>query len=176
MMKRAIVLINSFRRKSGVHSVVSPRQIIFRTKIKTLLCKMGELVLVYDILLNNKTSKSRSFYVLYIGPNDGGTGHSVFKLSMKKMIITPSYKPILMPDDVIEVVNQMGEDDKLPDGIVFCNILKELTIDDICWDVNSQDNSSCASNKSWNMEKDSGQEDQKNVVYNDAVDDDKSII
>ena len=40
-------------------------------------------------------------------------------------------------------------------------------------DIDSQDDSSCASNKSWDMSKDSVQEDQKNIVYNDAVDDDK---
>ena len=105
MAKRAIVLINSFRGKSGVHSVMSPRQIILGKKFKTPLCKMGELVLAYDVLSNNKMSKPRAFYAMYIGPNDEGTGHSVFKLSTKKMIITSRCKPIPMPDDVIEVVN-----------------------------------------------------------------------
>ena len=40
-----------------------------------------------------------------------------------------------MPDNLIEVVNQMGEDDGSPDGIVFYNILKESTIDDMYKDV-----------------------------------------
>ena len=119
MTKRATVLINSFRRKSGVHSVMSPRQIIFGKKFKIPLCKMGELMLTYDVLSNNKTSKPRAFYALYIGPNDGGTGHSVFKLEAKKMIIIPRCKLIPMPDDVIEVANQMGEDDGSLEGIVF---------------------------------------------------------
>ena len=148
MTKRATVLINSFRRKSGVHSVMSSRQIIFGKKLKTPMCKMGELVLAYDVLSNNKASKPRAFYALYIGPNDGNTGHSVFKLSSKKMIITPICKPIPMPDNVIEVVNQMEEDDGSPDGIVFCNIHKESTVNDMYGDVNSQDSSSCASDKS----------------------------
>ena len=104
---------------------MSPIQIIFGKKFKTLLCKMGELVLAYDVLSNNKMSKPRAFYALYIGPNDGGTGHSVFKLSTKSMIVTPKCKPIPMPDTVIEMVNQIGEDDGLPDRIVFCNIHKE---------------------------------------------------
>ena len=71
MTKRATVLINSFRRKSGVHSVVSPRQRIFGKEFNTPLCKMGELVLAYNILSSNKTSKPRAFYALYIGLNDG---------------------------------------------------------------------------------------------------------
>ena len=76
-----------------------------------------------------------------------------------------------MPDDVIEVVNQMGEDDEMPDGIHFCNILKESTLDDMYGDVNLQDDNSCASNKSWDMPKNGGQEDQKTMMYIDAVDD-----
>ena len=48
MTKRATILINSFRRKSGVHAAMSPKQIIFRKKFKTPLCKMGDLVLSYD--------------------------------------------------------------------------------------------------------------------------------
>ena len=54
MKKRATILINSFKRKSGVHAVMSPRQILFGKKFKTPLCKMGELVLAYDVKLNKK--------------------------------------------------------------------------------------------------------------------------
>lgn len=85
---------------------------------------------------------------MYIGPNDRGTGYSVFKLSTKSMIVTPRYKPIPMPDNAIEVLNQIGENDGSLDGIVFHNIHKESTVEDIYRDTGSQDNSRCASNKS----------------------------
>ena len=75
MTRLVTILINSFRRKSGVHPVMSPRQLLFGKKFKTPLCKMGELVLAYNVTSNNKTSKPRAFYALYIGPNDAGTGH-----------------------------------------------------------------------------------------------------
>ena len=45
LLKRVEVLINSFRRKSEVHPVMSPRQILFDKKFKTPLCKIGELVM-----------------------------------------------------------------------------------------------------------------------------------
>ena len=67
--------------------------------------------MAYDELSSNKTSKPRAFYVLFIGPNGWGTGHSVFKLSTKNMIITPRCKPISISDNVIKVVNQIGEAD-----------------------------------------------------------------
>ena len=41
MVKRVVVLINSFRRESGVHPVMSSRQILFGKKFKTPLCKIG---------------------------------------------------------------------------------------------------------------------------------------
>ena len=48
MPKRATVIINSFKRKTGVHSVMSLRLILFGKKFKTPLCKMGKLVLAYN--------------------------------------------------------------------------------------------------------------------------------
>ena len=63
-----------------------------------------------------------------------------------------------MSDNVIKVVNQTREDDGMPDGIFFYNIPKESTLDDMYGHINSQYVSSCASNKSWDMSKDNGQE------------------
>ena len=40
-------------------------------------------------------------------------------------------------------------------------------------DVDSQENSSCASNKSWNIPKYNGQVDQKNILYDHVVNDHK---
>ena len=78
-----------------------------------------------------------------------------------------------MPNNVIEIVNKIGKDEEIPDMIHFCNIHKEPILDDLYGDVESQDDSSCASDKSWDMPKDGGEIDQKNIVYNDAVDDGK---
>ena len=148
MTKRVTILINSFRRKSGVYPVMSPRQILFGMKFKTPLCKIGELVLACDVKSNNKTSKPRAFYAIYTQPNDAGNGHSVFKLVTKSMTVTPRCKPIPMPNDVIQVINKMGEDDGSPEGIVFCNIHKELTVEVLYPDVDPDDNSGNASDTS----------------------------
>ena len=78
--KRTTVLIKSFRKKSGVHFVMSLRQILFVNKFKTPLYKMGELVMAHNVRANNKILQPRVFYALFIGPTDGGTGHLVFKL------------------------------------------------------------------------------------------------
>ena len=74
-----------------------------------------------------------------------------------------------MPDDVIEVINRMGEDDGSPEGIVFCNIHKVLTVEDLFPDVDSQDSSNNAFDTSWDKKKHSGQDDDKNIVYDNDV-------
>ena len=93
MVKRVTVRINLFRSKSGVHPVISTRQMLLGKKFKTPLCKIGKLVMAYDVTANNKTKHPRAFYALYIGPNDSGTGHIVFKLLTKRLVITPKRKP-----------------------------------------------------------------------------------
>ena len=124
MTKCTTVLINSLRRKSGVNFVMSPRQVLFGKKFKPPLCKMEELVMVYGVQANNKTLRPRAFYALYIGPNDGGSGHSVFKLLTKEMIITPKCKPVPMSDNVINVVNKLGEEEGILNGVHFRNMHK----------------------------------------------------
>ena len=155
MTKRVTVLINLFRRKSEVHPVMTPRQIIFGKKFKTPLCKIGKLVMALNVRANNRTLRPRAFYAFYIKPNDGGTGHSVFKLSIEKMIITPKCKPVPMPEDVIQVVNEMGRQEGMSNGIHFCNINKESTLSDLYVDDDSRDYNSCASDKDWKMPKNS---------------------
>ena len=88
--------------------MISPRQILFSKKFKTLLCKIGELVMVYDVTADNKTTIPRALYALYIVPNNSGAGHQVFKLSTMRMVTLPKCKPIPMPDNAIEVVNDLG--------------------------------------------------------------------
>ena len=74
---------------------MSPRQKLFGKKFKTPLCKIGKLVMTYNLTASNKTTHPRAFYALYIGPNDsGGTGHVDFKLLMKRLVTTPKCKPV----------------------------------------------------------------------------------
>ena len=56
--------------------------------------------------------------------------------------------------------------------MVFRNIRKELSVEDLYDNIDSQDDSSCASDKSWNSKKDGSQEDSKNIVYDDDMEQD----
>ena len=152
-MKRDVVLINLFRRKSGVHPVMSPRQILFSKKFKTPLCKIGELVMAYHVTADNKTTIPRAFYALYIGPKDRCTSHQVFKMSTRRMVTTHKCKPIPMPDNVIQVVNNLGEQDDMPTGIKFRNIHKESILADLFADEDLNDDDSNASDQDWGENK-----------------------
>ena len=101
--------------------------------------------MAYDVTANNKTTIPRSFYALYIGPNDSGTGHKVLKLAWKRLVTTPKSNPVPMPDGVIDVVNDMGKQEGMPNRIQFCNIHHESTLADIFTDDVLQDDDSCAS-------------------------------
>ena len=53
-------------------------------------------------------SNTRPFYTLYIGPNDNGTSHLLFKLSTKQILTTLKYKPVLIPipGNIIKAINE----------------------------------------------------------------------
>ena len=125
---------------------MSRRQILFGKKFKTPLFKIGELVMAYDVTTNNKTTIPRAFYALYIGSNDSGTGHQVFKLASKRLVATPKCKPVPMPDNVIEVVNYIGKQGGKPNRIQFRTIHHKSTLVDLFEDNNLHNDDSCASN------------------------------
>ena len=126
---------------------------MFGKEFTTLLCKIGELVMAYDVTTNNKTTIPRTFYALYIGPNNSGTGHQVFKLLLKRSVTTPKCKPVPMPDNIIQVVNDMGIQEGMPSGIGFRNIHHESTLSDLFADKDLYDDNSNTSDNDWGLNK-----------------------
>ena len=170
IVKRVVVLINSFARKSGVHSVMSPRQIMFGRKFIPPLCKIGELVLSYDTYGSNDTGQERAFYGLYIGPNENGTGHRVFKLQTKHMVTTPKCKMKPMPEDVIDIVNKLGEEEGVPDGIQFLDVHGKATLMDL-YPGDENDDDSQASDVDYEEESD---EDDESLIIDEDADEEES--
>ena len=81
-----------------------------------------------------------------------------------------------MAEDVVKVVNEMGKQEGMQDGIQFHNIHHESTLSDLYVDkVGHKDNDSCASDKDWKNRK-NPQDNLKILasymdVDNDEVDD-----
>ena len=106
---------------------------------------------------------------MYIGPNDSGTSHQVFKLSSKRLVTSPKCKPVPMSEDVIQVVNDIGIHDSMPSRIKFRNIHHESTLADLFADDNLNDDNSNASNNDWGLNK-NPEEDLKKIKFSDHVD------
>ena len=82
-----------------------------------------------------------------------------------------------MPNDVIQLINQIGIDDGSPEeGIVFHNVHHELHVEDMYRDVDPDDNSNNASSTSWdNKNHGDVQNDDENILNHnhDNVEDDE---
>ena len=75
-----------------------------------------------------------------------------------------------MPDDVIQVVNDLGEHDDMPTGIEFRNMHKESTISDLFADEDLNDDNSNASDQDWGDNK-NHEDDLQMITFDNDVDD-----
>ena len=66
----------------------------------------NQLGLAYNNNDDNHTLRLRTFYILYIGPNDSGNSHLIFKLSTKQILVTIKYQPIRVPENIIKAINE----------------------------------------------------------------------
>lgn len=177
LVKRMVVLINSFARRTGVHPVMSPRQIVMGRHFLTPLCKFGELVLAYDTEASNNTNIPRAFSALYIKPNDNGTGHKVFKIQTKRVVSTPKCKPKPMTQDFNKIINNLGEEEGVADGIQFLDVHGKATLMDLYPDEENDDES-CVSDDDYEFP-DYGNktdEEDENLENNELTEDDLAAL
>ena len=85
MVHRVIVLVNLFSCKGGLHSVLSPREIVTGNKFRCPKIQIGQYVqgLVGG---TNDTEQERSIDALYLGRTDNGSGCVVFKFDTKVVV------------------------------------------------------------------------------------------
>ena len=65
-----------------------------------------ELVMAYDTNAGSNTLYPRTLYALYIGPNNNGIGHLVFKLSTKQILTTVKYQPVPVSKNLSRTSNE----------------------------------------------------------------------
>ena len=107
MVARAVLLINSFNRKAGVHKVLSPREIVEGRQFTPPFCHFGDLVMAYNTQASNDTEVERAFYALYIKPNEGGTAHYVYNMKTKQIVSSPKVIVKTMTDQFVDIVNKI---------------------------------------------------------------------
>ena len=98
------------------------------------------------------TEEEQTVDALYLGRSDNGSGHKVFKLSTKEPISVNRVTVIPTPQDIIDLVNRMGEKEHQPDGIQFSDMHGNITILDL--DENAGDDDSNTSDASFTLDND----------------------
>ena len=78
---------------------------------KSTNSEKGELVIAYDTNTGNNTLRPRIFYELYIGPNNEGNGHLIYKLSIDQILVTMKYQSVPIPEDLINTMNKIDSSD-----------------------------------------------------------------
>ena len=100
MVKEVTKLVNSLPKKGGVHAVQSPRMIISGVQLQLPTTKCGQYVQGH-VGGPNDTDIKRTIDSLYIGRNDNGSGHWVFKLDTKEHVSVNRITVIPMSNDFI---------------------------------------------------------------------------
>ena len=109
------------------------------------------------------TAHLRAFFALYIRPNNSSTGHTLFKLSTKRLVTTPKCKPKPMTEDTITVVNEIEKEEGMPDGIQLHYMNHESTLSNLYANEVGHNDNSYASDNNWN-EKDRPEQDVSLIV------------
>jgi hypothetical protein len=138
LVSRVTMLMNSIPKKSGIHRIISPRELITGKKLRIPEHHIGQYVQGHTGG-NNDTGKERSVDALYTGRADNGSGHVVFKLSTKQQVSVNRVTAITPTADHIKLVEDIAESENHPEGLEFANINGKVTLDDFIEGINDDD-------------------------------------
>jgi hypothetical protein len=126
MVHKVRMLINSLPKQNGIHSVLSPREIVTGKKFRCPSIKIGQYVQGHTGG-SNSTDQERYVDALYIGQADNGSGHTVFKLNTKQPVSVNRVTVIPTSEATIKTVNDIGEHESQPEGIEFFDLNGRIT-------------------------------------------------
>jgi hypothetical protein len=149
MVNRITVLINSLPKQNGIHSVLSPREIVTGKKFRCPSVRIGQYIQGHTGDTNS-TDEERSIDGLYIGRADNGSGHIVFKPNTKQPVSVNRVTIIPTTEAIITTVNNIGEEENQPEGIEFSDMHGRITLADFA--ANDNDDDSNASDDDFKMD------------------------
>jgi hypothetical protein len=138
MVHKVTMLINSLPKQNGIHSVLSPREIVTGKKFRCPSIKIGQYV-QGNTGGSNSTDQERSVDALYLGRADNGSGHVVFKLSTKQPVSVNRVTVIPTNEATIKTVNDIGEQESQPECIEFSDLNGRITLQDFADNDNDED-------------------------------------
>jgi hypothetical protein len=145
MVHTVTKLINSLPKQNGIHSVISPREIVTGKKFRCPTIKIGQYVQGHTGGTNS-TDMERSMYALNIGRADNGSGHSVFKLNTKQVVYVNRVTEISTSEATKKIVNDIGNEEQQPEGIEFSNMNGCVTLQDFADNANDEDSNASDDN------------------------------
>jgi hypothetical protein len=158
MVHRVTLLINSLPKQNGLHSILSPREIVTGKKFRCPSIRIGQYVQGHTGGTNS-TDQERSIDALYIGRADNGSGHEVFKLNTKQPVSVNRVTIIPTSDATIKTVNDIGEHESQPEGIEFSDLNGRITLHDFAENDNDEDSN--ASDDDFVMDKEYEEEEKR---------------
>ena len=106
--------MNSILKQNGIHQVLLPREIVTGKKFRCPTIKIGQYVQGHTGS-TNEVEDYRTIDSLYLGRTGGGNGHFAFKLDTQKMVTVPIVAVIPTPDNIINFLNKIGNDQSQPE-------------------------------------------------------------
>jgi hypothetical protein len=163
------MLINSLPKQNGLHSIISPREIVTGKKFRCPSIRIGQYVQGHTGGTNS-TDQERSIDSLYIGRADNGSGHEVFKLNTKQVVSVNRVTVIPTSEAAIKIINDIGEQENQPEGIEFSDMNGRITLQDFA--DNANDDGSNASDDDFVIDEEYKQEEKDD----NALDAEEGII
>ena len=110
LVASTVKMMNSIKRKRGVHPVMPPRLIVTSRKMVLPSYPLGSYVYGVKGGTTNFVDNMRMFPALYLRPNDEGGGHFVYNIHTMQRCSACRFisikKPIPMGDNVIQTINK----------------------------------------------------------------------
>jgi hypothetical protein len=169
MVQRVTRLINSLPKQNGLHSVIAPREIVTGKKFRCPTIRVGQYVQGHTGGTDS-TDQERSIDSLYIGRANNGSGHEVFKLNTKQLVSVNRVTVIPTSDATTKIVNDIGEQERQPEGIEFSDMNGRITLQDFA--ENNNDDGSNALDDDFVLDEEYKQEEKED----DALDASEGIV
>jgi hypothetical protein len=170
MVHKVTILINSLPKENGIHSVLSPREIVTGKKFWCPSIKIGQCIQGHTGGTND-TDQGRSIDALYIGRADNGSGHVVFKLNTKQPVSVNRVTIIPTSEANMKTVNDIGEQERQPEGIEFLDLNGRITLQDFTNGCGDDDDSNASDDDFKIDDKDEVLlEEEEGIIGNDDPD------
>jgi hypothetical protein len=169
MVHRVTRLINSLPKQNGLHSIISPREIITGKKLRCPSIRIGQYIQGHTGGTNS-TDQERLIDSLYIGRAGNTSGHEVFKLNTKQVVSVNRVTVIPTSEAAVKIANDIGEQENQPEGVEFSDMNGRITLQDFA--DNANDDDSNASDDDFVLDKEYKQEEKED----NALDAEEGII